>query len=370
MVKGPFYTKVHAIGQLKSAASIYIGCPFIYRVWNYTISFMAPEGKEVKPGEMILGFDAKQLQEQLMLKSSELETAKKELERIRLVEQEQKDGFILQLAEARTNEEKAKRRAQVPEDLTAPNEMKKLRMDYELALLNEQLCESRVENQTVGMKSRIHTQEGKVKQLESQVRELREGIAKMRVKAPKAGIVVYAIDWQGEKKAVGDRCWFGSQVLELPDLSQMQVAAVVPEPEAGKVKTGLAVEIRLDSNPDRVFHGEVESLGRIFRTKSHDQPAMVFDAAITIKDPDPGLMRPGMAAGVDIIVSSRENVLQVPEAAVIYREQGLFVWRKGFVGKKMVPVTIGARSGDMVEVLAGLKENDQVIIMAKGNGEE
>jgi multidrug efflux pump subunit AcrA (membrane-fusion protein) len=97
---------------------------------------------------------------------------------------------------------------------------------------------------------------------------------------------------------------------------------------------------------------------------------MVFDATITIKDPDPELMRPGMAAGVDIIVSSRENVLQVPEAAVIYREEGLFVWREGFMGKKMVPVTIGARSGDMVEVLAGLKENDQVIIMAKGNGEE
>ncbi len=370
VVKGPFYIKVHAIGRLKSTASTYIGCPSIRRMWRYTISSMAPEGKEVEPGEVILSFDTKELQEKYMLKNSELETEKKELEKIRLVEQEKKDTFILQLAEARMNKEKAKRKAMQPEEFTAMNEAKKLRMDLELAALKEGLSQSRVENQTVGMKTRLHTQKSKVKQLENRVKELQESIAKMRIKAPKPGIVVYATDWRGRKKAVGDSCWMGENILELPDLSQMQVAAVIPEPQAGKVKRGLSVEIRLDSNPDRVFKGEVKSLGRIFRTKSHDQPAIVFDADITIGDPDPGMMRPGMAAGVDIIVSSKENVLQVPEPAIIYRENGLFVWKKGFLGKKKVTVTIGARSGGMVEVIDGLKENDRLVIMAGGNGGE
>jgi HlyD family secretion protein len=176
-------------------------------------------------------------------------------------------------------------------------------------------------------------------------------------------MLVYATDeWNGKKKAVGDRCWVGSKILELPDLSQMQAAAVIPEPEAGKVKEGQAVEIRLDSNPDRVFKGKVKTLGRIFRTKSHDQPAIVFDVIIDILDPDPELMRPGMAAGVDIIVSSKDNALQVPESAIINHEDGLFVRKKSFLGKKMVPVTPGARSAGMVEILAGLKENDRVII--------
>jgi multidrug efflux pump subunit AcrA (membrane-fusion protein) len=69
-----------------------------------------------------------------------------------------------------------------------------------------------------------------------------------------------------------------------------------------------------------------------------------------------------MAAGVDIIVSSKENILQVPESAVIYHEEGLFVRKKSFLSKKMVPVTLGVHSGGMVEVLTGLKENDRVII--------
>ena len=154
--------------------------------------------------------------------------------------------------------------------------------------------------------------------------------------------------------------------MEMPDLGRMQVEAVIPEPEAGKVSENLPVEIRLDSNPDRVFKGKVLELGRIFRTKSYDQPSIVFDAVISIDDPDPKLMLPGMAAGVDIIVSSKEDVLQVPETAIIYLEGGLFVWKKGFFGKKMTAVTTGTRSGGKVEIIEGLKENDRIVISTAG----
>lgn len=365
-VKGPFHIKVHAVGQLKSAVSLHVGCPSIRRMWSYTISFMAPEGKGVKAGDSILSFDAKELMERMQLKQSELDTAQKELEKIRLVEQEKKERLELELAESRVKTKKSKQKTKQPEELVSMNELKKLRMDLELAEMQEKLISGRVKNQISGMKTLIHTQQVKVKRLEKEVRELQASIEKMKVKAPKAGMVVYALDWEGNKKVVGDRCWWGENIMELPDLTQMQVKAAIPEPQAGKVKIGLEVEIRLDSNPDRVFKGKLKELGRIFRTKSHDQPAIVFDAIIDILDPDPENMRPGMAAGVDIIVSSKENVLQVPEAAVIYHEKGLFVWKKGFAGKKMIPVTIGARSGGMVEVLAGLKENDRVLIRTTG----
>ncbi len=286
------------------------------------------------------------------------------------MEQEQKDNFILQAADAQGKEENAKLKTQQPEELSALNEVKKMRMEYELATLNRELSQNRVKNQTVGMETRIHAQENIVKRLETEVAELQDAIDRMRVKAPKAGIIVYSANWDGKKKAVGDRCWVGENIMELPDLTRMEVAAVIPEPEAGKVKTGLPVEIRLDSNPDRVFNGKLDSLGRIFRTKSADQPAMVFDATIIIQDPDPEKMRPGMTASVDITVSSKANVLQVPEAAVIYREEGLFVWKKSLTGKQTAPVTLGARSGGMVEVLSGLDENDRVIILNGANGDE
>jgi HlyD family secretion protein len=367
--KGPFHVKVHTVGQLQSAASHYIGCPPVADYWNFTITFMAPEGKEVKKGDRILRFEERELREKRQVKQSELETSKKELERIRLLEQETLDNMELQLAEAQVNKQKARQKADQPDELLAMNELKKARMDYELAEMQEQMLTIRIDNQKKGMKTRIYAQQAKVKQLEREVKQLGDSIEMMTVKAPKDGMLVYATDWRGRKKAVGDRTWKGSQIMELPNLDRMQVKAVIPEPEAWKIKEGLAVEIRLDSNPDRVFNGKIKSLGRIFHTKSRNQPAMVFDAIIDILDPDPGLMRPGMAAAVDIIVSSKENVLQVPETAIIYEENGLFVLRKTFLSKKSARVSIGRRSSGMVEIISGLDENDRVMIPVGEDGE-
>ncbi|MCP4149899.1 MAG: HlyD family efflux transporter periplasmic adaptor subunit [bacterium] len=364
VVKGTFSIKVHAIGRLKSASSKFINCPGIYRVWEYTISSMAPEGKSVKKGDLILSFDAKEIRERFMIKKSELETAQKELERVRLVEQEALDNMVLQLAETSVNKEKANTKAQQPKEFTAFNEVKKLKMDLELAEMKEKLFFSRVDNQKSNKQTGINAIKNKITLLKNEVKRLQEALQKLRIKAPKEGIVVYSTDWRGRKRAVGDSCWRGSSVMELPDLNQMQVAAVIPEPEAGKIQTQLPVEIRLDSNPDRVFKGKIKELGRIFRTKSNDQPAIVFDADISILNPDPEAMRPGMSAGVDIIVSSKKDVLQVKEAALIYLEKGIFVLKKSLFGKKKVRVTIGARSGGMVEILSGLKENDRLLVVS------
>jgi HlyD family secretion protein len=362
VVRGPFDIKIHATGQLQSAASFYVGCPSVERMWQYTISFMAPEGKPVREGDPILTFDSRELMQRLQLKQSELDTGMKELARIRLQEQQTQEDFVLQTEEAKVNTQKAKQKSDYPEGLIADNELKKRKMDYELAVLQEQLAGSRVENQNSGMKTRIHVQESKVATLKDEVDRLNRDIQKMNIAAPKPGLVVYTPDWDGKKKAVGDTCWVGENILELPDLSRMQMKAVILESQAGRVNAGQKAEVRLDSNPDRVYKGTIVSLGRIFRVKSDSQPAIVFDAVIDLSESDPQLMRPGMAAGVDITISSKENALQVAEAALVYHEGGVAVRKKGRLSENLTPVTIGARSAGVVEVLSGLSERDEVVI--------
>lgn len=362
VVKAPLDIKVHATGQLQSSASFYVGCPSVERVWQYTISFMAPEGKAVKEGDMILAFDAREIMQRLQLKQSDLDTALKELQRMRLAEQQSRESLAIQYEQEKVDKQKAVRKADYPEDLIAPMDLQKRKMELELADLEEKLAEKRLANQISGMASRIQVQESKVRLLQAQVERLESDAQKMNVLAPKAGLVVYTPSWDGKKKAVGDTCWFGETILELPDLARMQMKAVILEVQAGRVKEGQPAEVRLDSNPDRVYKGKVTSLGRVFRVKSDSQPAIVFDAVIDLSESDPGLMRPGMAAGVDITVSSKNDVLQVPDAAIVYREKGAAVWKKGVLSQDLTPVTLGARSAGMVEILSGLAENDLIVI--------
>jgi hypothetical protein len=44
----------------------------------------------------------------------------------------------------------------------------------------------------------------------------------------------------------------------------------------------------------------------------------------------------------------------------------LAVWKKGAFSEELTPVTVGARSSGMVEILRGLKENDAIVIRAGG----
>ncbi|HVP90545.1 MAG TPA: HlyD family efflux transporter periplasmic adaptor subunit [Terriglobales bacterium] len=368
VVKAPFDIKVHATGQLQSAASFYVGCPSVTRVWQYTISFMAPEGKAVKEGDMILSFDAREIMQRLQLKQSDLDTALKELSRMRLQEEQNREDLALKCEEEKVNKQKAVRKADYPEGLIAPMDLEKRKMELELADLQEQLADKRLENQVAGMASRLQVQESKVRLLQAEVDRLMRDIQKMNVVAPKPGLVVYTPNWDGKKKVVGDTCWFGETILELPDLARMQMKAVVLEVQAGRVAAGQPAEVRLDSNPDRVYKGVISSLGRVFRVKSDNQPAIVFDAVVDLSESDPGLMRPGMAAGVNITVSSKKDVLQLPESAVVYSDKGAAVWRKSFLSQKLTPITTGARSAGMVEILSGLAENDAVVIRSAAAG--
>src|SRR5512143_621957 len=202
--KAPLDIIVHATGQLQSAASFYVGCPSVDRVWQYTISFMAPEGQAVNPGDMILSFDAREIMQRLQVKQSDLDTALKELERIKLSERQTRESLALQLEQDKVNRQKAVRKADYPEDLIAPMDFEKRKNELELADLQEKLAEKRLANQISGMASRTEVQASKVRLLQAQVARLQQDIRTMNVTAPKAGIVVYTPNWDGKKKAVGD----------------------------------------------------------------------------------------------------------------------------------------------------------------------
>ncbi len=128
----------------------------------------------------------------------------------------------------------------------------------------------------------------------------------MNSTAPKPGLVVYTPDWDGKKKAVGDTVWFGDNILELPDLAGCRSRRSSSSPgRPGQGRAGGRGPARCQPRPG--VQGTVVSLGRIFRVKSDSQPAIVFDAVIDLSESDPGLMRPGMAAGVDITISSKDR---------------------------------------------------------------
>lgn len=355
--------RVKATGQLASAASLTISPPLVRYMWDYTVTQLAPEGKSVKVGQPLVSFDAKKLTERAQVKSAELAEAEKELEKVNLEEQERLDGLLLQQSDLTMKEAKASRKLDVPQDLLARLDLEKNRLDYELAKEESRLIAAQIDVQKVNLNAAVQAARTKVERTRRELDTTQDSIRRLNVVAPREGFLVYVQGWNGKKVAQGDNVWFGQNILEIADLTKMRVDAVIPEPDAAVVRAGQNVEIRLAANPDRLFQGRILSLGRIFRTKSYDKPSMVFDAEISIDKPDPEIMRPGMAADVVVLATSRDPVPVVPEDAVRFTAVGaqVTVRRKG-EDPREVSVKLGRRSPPMVEVLEGLEEGDEVVV--------
>jgi multidrug resistance efflux pump len=197
--------------------------------------------------------------------------------------------------------DKARRKLEIPAEIQAGLDRRRQELDYELAALQLELNGRRLETARANLEARRRNQEGKIARLQSDLQRIGRQVTSMKMLAPRDGCVVYA-DNEGEgKPRVGTEVWVGRIVAEIADLGAMKVDAMVPEPDAGRVRVGQRAEVRLDVNPDRLFTGRVTELGRVFHVKSRETPSLVFDAEIALDAPDPNLMRPGMAAEVTIL---------------------------------------------------------------------
>lgn len=359
----PFVRRVPAGGELRSADSSRVGCPPVQRKWNFTITSMAPEGSEVKAGQPVLGFDAKEIFERMQLLRTRLDTARSRLERTRIEQREQRQRLVVERAEAVAVLARLEQKLDVPANLEARVEIEKLRLDKGLADEVLRLIDLRTQAAEDNERALIRSARSSVSKLERELVQTEASIAAHNVSAPRDGFVVHIGDWEGKKPKVGESVFIGQPVMEVADLSRMEISAEVAEPDARWVEEGQQVEIRLDAAPDRIFVGRIVRLGHLFREKSAEVPKMVFDVIVEIAEPDPDLMRPGMAASVEILAPTAESVIQIPESAVRL-ESGLPVVtvESDGSGRSTQPVTLGDRWQGSVIVLDGLQSGDRVIV--------
>ncbi len=99
------------------------------------------------------------------------------------------------------------------------------------------------------------------------------------------------------------------------DLSQLQAEILVDEADIGQIQEGQTVRFTVDAFPDQNFSGTVHQI----RLQPQTQNGVVaYDVVVYADNPGEKLM-PGMTANADIVVSSFQQVLKVPSAALRFQ---------------------------------------------------
>ncbi|MEZ5933632.1 MAG: efflux RND transporter periplasmic adaptor subunit [Alphaproteobacteria bacterium] len=169
------------------------------------------------------------------------------------------------------------------------------------------------------------------------------------IRAPFAGKV-------GLKQVdVGARVDDDTVLTTLDDLAQIEIDFKAPEIYFGAVSRGQKVEATGAAFDDRVFSGNIETIG-----SRVDPVSRAFQVRATLPNPDLALPA-GMFMLVELTLAERE-ALTVPEQAVLLADQqaSLFVIEDGKAILRQVE--LGQREIGRVEVKAGLKEGELVAV--------
>jgi HlyD family secretion protein len=156
--------------------------------------------------------------------------------------------------------------------------------------------------------------------------------------------------------------------IDLIDRSCLYISAPIDEVDAPAVRTGQQALITMDAFPGREFPGFVRRVAPYVLDVEKQARTVEVEAEITNSDSadaEAQMLLPGYSADVEIVLSTRENVLRIPTQVVLDGTR-VFV----FDGSMLVERTIdvGISSWEFTEVVAGLDEGELVVLSVDREG--
>ena len=190
-----------------------------------------------------------------------------------------------------------------------------------------------------------------VKAAEANVALAKKSLDDTILRAPWAGMIA-------ERTAqLGDRAAIDMKLLNLVDLSRLELEAAVPASEIPSVAAGQEVAFRVEGFGDRLFKGKVARIAP--QSAAGSRSILVY---IDMPNSD-GTLKGGMFAKGNLTLSRSDAVVAVPIAA-LREERGdtvVYAIKDGRLAR--LPIKVGARNEDeaWAEVTQGLDAGVRVI---------
>jgi len=220
----------------------------------------------------------------------------------------------------------------------------------------------------VDFEADMNTNEAKLRLEREKLQKVETQIAKSKLIAPRAGMVVYAVE-EGGRYGSSQPIKEGTQVRErqeiitIPSAAGMIAQVSLHESVLKQVEAGQPALVRVDAIPGREFHGRVRFVAVMADQNSFwaNPNLRLYRTEVTIDDAVPE-MRPGMSCAIEILVEEIPETLFVPVQSIFRRGQETlaFVERGGTSEQRTVAV--GRYNDRWVQVLGGLSEGEVVLL--------
>ena len=193
--------------------------------------------------------------------------------------------------------------------------------------------------------------QSKLQQAVSMEQISRKGLKDAGLHAPFSGVI------SSKSIEPGMNVMPGIEVMQLADISTVNIKIAVPEKEISRVNKGQQAEVRVGALGDKLFTGVVSEKGIVANPLAH-----TYEVKIKLNNTSHELM-PGMVCKVGVHSRETEAGIVLPNHTVQLQPDGKkFVWvvKDNAASQRMV--NTGDLTSEGVIITAGLQPGDEVIV--------
>jgi RND family efflux transporter MFP subunit len=290
----------------------YTDAPIFARTNGYLKKWYADIGANVKAGQMLAEIDSPEVDQQLQSARADLSTAQANLN----------------LAEVTSTR-------------------------YKDLLRTDSVAQQDVDNANGNFEARRTT----VESAQANVKRLQEMQAFEKVYAPFDGVLTARNTDVGQLIDSGSSGGTSRELFHIAAVNPLRVYINVPQFDSPEIKPGLRAELVLTEFPGRRFQGTV-----VRSSRAIDSTSRTLLTEVDV-DNSAGLLKPGGYVEVHLKLPSPVNTFTLPVNATIFKSAGLQVAVvKNGKTISLIPVTPGRDFGTEIEIVAGLKGDDWVVL--------
>jgi len=278
-----------------------------------------------------------------------------------------KDRLAFQRAEL--DVELARAEVELLQDYTHERQLAQLHADVEQAELALERVQRKSKADIAQAETNLDVRERQLERQKAQLADIQKQVANCEMRAPVAGMVVYATTGRGDFRGNDEPIAVGREVHEQEELIHIPVADAksarikIHESALDKVDVGQPVVITADAAPGRTFAGRIAKISPLPDAQSQwlNPDLKVYETEIHLEGDLTGL-RTGMTCRAEILVERYESALYVPIHTVVRigDTPTVFVVEDGRLVQRSIEV--GLDNNRMIRVISGVTEGELVAL--------
>jgi len=211
-------------------------------------------------------------------------------------------------------------------------------------------------SETEAAKARHDSAKAQIRVAEEELRQARARLAKGIVSSPLDGVVAMRDLNVGD---LASDAAAGKPVFRIVDNRLLNLTVTVPSVDSAKVKVGQPLDFTVDSLPGKTFSG------RVMFVNPELSPADRSLKVIAEVRNQTEQLKGGLFAKGRIVTGERKNLILIPRSAIagldLLSARGVVNTVAAGVARRR-EVATGAVSGEMVEIVSGLKAGEQYVV--------